>query len=58
MTAVWGIGLVAENVVRIGIDSLFDGRDLHWLSACLRYATYGGLTLWTVAYRRLRIKKQ
>lgn len=58
MTAVWGIGLVGENVVRLGIASMLDGHDLHWLSVCIRYVTYGGLTAWTIAYRHLYIKTQ
>lgn len=58
MTAVWGIGLVGENAMRLGIASMLDGRDPHWLSLCIRYVTYGGLMAWTVAYRRLYIKRQ
>ncbi|OWJ60711.1 hypothetical protein BWU74_12390 [Paraburkholderia caledonica] len=58
MTAVWGIGLVGENAMRLGIASMLDGRYPHWLSLCIRYVTYGGLMAWTVAYRRLYIKRQ
>ncbi|NIE62606.1 VC0807 family protein [Burkholderia sp. Ax-1719] len=57
MSAVWGITLVGETAVRLWIASSVDG-DAHWLSPCLRYVTYGGLTAWTIAYRRLYLRKQ
>jgi hypothetical protein len=57
MTAVWGICLVGENAVRLWIASMLDG-DPHWLSSCIRYVTYGGLTAWTIVYRRLYLKTQ
>lgn len=58
MTAVWGIGLVGENVVRLMIAAMLGGDDPHWLSSCIRYVTYGGLTVWTIAYRRFYLKQQ
>jgi hypothetical protein len=57
MTLVWGIGLTAENVVRLLIVWRAEG-DPHSLveSDVLRYGCYGALTLWTLWYRR-RIKQ-
>jgi hypothetical protein len=57
MTLVWGLGLSAENAVRLLLD--IEWEDAAWLasaSAVLQYATYGGLTLWTFLQRR-RIKR-
>jgi hypothetical protein len=55
MTLVWGVALVGENVLRFWIASL-TGDPPHWLDSCIRYATYGGLTVWTIAYRRRYLK--
>jgi hypothetical protein len=57
MTLVWGLGLTAENVVRLMLD--IEWKDAAWIagvSTILRYATYGGLTLWTFLERR-RMKR-
>ncbi|SDC86234.1 VC0807 family protein [Paraburkholderia lycopersici] len=58
MTAVWGVGLVGENLVRLGIAACVDAQNGHRLSTVVRYATYGGLTLWSIAYRRRYIRQQ
>lgn len=57
MTWVWGIGLTAENVLRSLIIWRAEG-DPHSVveSNVLRYGFYGGLTLWTIWYRK-RIKQ-
>ena len=55
MTLVWGVGLTAENAVRLLLD--IEWADATWIagvSTFLRYATYGGLTLWTFLERRRR----
>jgi len=56
MTAVWGIGLVGENVVRLYIVGHVVGHDADRLSTMVRYGTYGGLTAWSILYRRAYIK--
>ncbi|WP_028228873.1 VC0807 family protein [Paraburkholderia ferrariae] len=58
MTAVWGIGLVGENVVRLWITSDMSGHDADRLSTLIRYGVYTGLTVWTILYRRLYIKRR
>ncbi|WP_322013223.1 VC0807 family protein [Paraburkholderia sp. J12] len=58
MTAVWGIGLVGENVVRLWITSDMTGHDAERLSTLIRGGAYGGLMIWTILYRRLYIKRQ
>ncbi|WP_250516039.1 VC0807 family protein [Caballeronia sp. INDeC2] len=57
MTAVWGIGLVGENLVRLWITLVLSEPDAGRLSTLLRYATYGGLTAWTIVYRRRYLKR-
>jgi hypothetical protein len=57
MTLVWGLGLTAENAVRLLLN--IEWGDAAWIvsvSTVLRYATYGGLTLWTFLERR-RMKR-
>ncbi|SAK44463.1 putative membrane protein [Caballeronia pedi] len=58
MTAVWGIGLVSENTLRLWVVNQIDiehaGRDSTWIG----YACYGGLTLWTMLYRRMYLRRQ
>ena len=58
MTAVWGVGLVAENVLRVLIVWHWAG-DHHALvaSRVLQYGVYGALTVWTFRVRR-RIRQQ
>lgn len=58
MTAVWGIGLVGENLVRLYIVGYVAGHDVDRLSTLVRYGTYAGLTVWTIVYRRAYIKRQ
>lgn len=57
MTAVWGVGLVGENLARLWITLALAEPDAGMLSTWLRYATYGGLTVWTIVYRRIYIKR-
>lgn len=58
MTAVWGAGLVGENAVRLGMTCCMSGQNGHRLSSLVGYATYAGLTAWTIAYRHLYIRRQ
>ena len=58
MTAVWGLGLVGENVVRLWMTCCMAGQHGHLLSAFVRYGTYAGLTVWTIVYRRIYIKRR
>lgn len=57
MTAVWGIGLVAENLARLGISLHMSGESAERWSLLLRYAAYGALAGWTILYRRLYLKR-
>jgi hypothetical protein len=58
MTTVWGVALVAENIVRLGIIQSMDEDEASRFSTCVRYATYAALTAWTIYYRRRYIRKQ
>ncbi|CAM2155538.1 Transmembrane protein [Pararobbsia alpina] len=55
MTAVWGIGLIAENAIRFWL--IYHADDGDRLSTYVRYGVWGGLTVWTILYRRLYIKR-
>ncbi|QGZ64464.1 hypothetical protein FAZ98_15140 [Paraburkholderia acidisoli] len=57
MTAVWGVGLVAENLMRLWISLQMSGEAAERLSLLLRYATYGALAGWTILYRRFYLKR-
>jgi hypothetical protein len=58
MTVVWGIGLVGENLARLWITLALTEPDAGRLSTWVRYVVYGGLTVWTIIYRRIYIKRQ
>jgi hypothetical protein len=58
MTAVWGIGLVCENVARLAVVLSFDSADAHRVSTYVGYTVYAALTVWTIVYRHLVIKRQ
>lgn len=58
MTAVWGLGLVGENVLRLWMTCCMAGQNGHRFSDFVRYATYAGLTAWSIVYRRVYIKRQ
>lgn len=58
MTAVWGIGLVGENAIRVYVVGCIAGHDVDRLSTLIRYGTYAGLTAWSILYRRAYIKRQ
>ncbi|WP_235025222.1 VC0807 family protein [Caballeronia terrestris] len=58
MTAVWGVGLVAENLARLWLTYSLNDHDAQQASTWVRYAFYGGLTLWTIFYRRNYIKRR
>lgn len=58
MTVVWGLGLVGENIARLWITCCVTDSNPQRLSTILRYATYGALTAWTLAYRRLFLKRE
>jgi len=57
MTLVWGVGLIAENVIRTSIvwDAESSPRAA-MVSNVVRYSFYGILMVWTFWYRR-RIKQ-
>jgi hypothetical protein len=58
MTAVWGLGLVGENAARLWVTSVVAGDQAEQLSTYIRYAVYGGLLVWTMAYRHWYIKRR
>lgn len=58
MTAVWGIGLVGENVIRLWIASSMTNPPADRLSTIIRYTAYTALTAWTIFYRRVYLKRQ
>jgi hypothetical protein len=58
MTIVWGIGLVCENVARLWVVLSFDGEDARRVSTYVGYVMYAALTVWTIVYRRVWIKRQ
>jgi hypothetical protein len=58
MTIVWGVGLVFENVVRLGMVLSFDSDDVHRVSTYVGYAVYAALTVWTIIYRHGYVKRQ
>lgn len=58
MTAVWGVGLVCENLARLWVVLSFDSDDAHRVSTYVGYAVYAALTVWTVVYRHVVVKRQ
>jgi len=58
MTAVWGIGLIGENAIRLWITEGMAGDNAQQLSTFIRYATYAALTAWSIVYRHMYIKRQ
>ena len=58
MTVVWGVCLVAENAARIWLTCCMAPESGERLSLILRYATYAGLTAWTIVYRHRYLKRQ
>jgi hypothetical protein len=57
MTMVWGIGLVGENLARLWITLALAEPDAARLSTIARYLVYGGLTAWTIVYRKRYLKR-
>ncbi|SAL13387.1 putative membrane protein [Caballeronia peredens] len=57
MTAVWGIGLVIENILRLAVIDRFSVDEAERASTFIRYGFYAGLTIWTMLYRRLYLRK-
>jgi hypothetical protein len=52
MTLVWGIGLTAENALRSWLAWNWPVERFLVVSPVIGYAIYGGLTVWTLWYRR------
>lgn len=57
MTAVWGVGLVGECVIRVAIVRYVGDHDVDRLSTLVRYGTYAGLTAWSILYRHAYLKR-
>ncbi|WP_158903434.1 VC0807 family protein [Burkholderia sp. L27(2015)] len=57
MTAVWGAGLLLEDLLRTVISQAWADARAPLLSTSLSYAIYGCLAVWTTLYRR-RITRQ
>ncbi|GBQ99013.1 hypothetical protein GLI01_10560 [Gluconacetobacter liquefaciens] len=56
MTLVWGFGLLANVVVSVALIYSLSISTYLMLGPILGYTTMGGLALWTVLYRRYRIR--
>ncbi|MFW7267100.1 VC0807 family protein [Gluconacetobacter sp. Hr-1-5] len=56
MTLVWGFGLLANAVVSVVLIYSLPINTYLVVGPIIGYATMGGLTLWTVLYRRYRIR--
>jgi hypothetical protein len=57
MTVVWGVGLVIENLLRTWMAWNWPIERYLLISPVVGYGIYGGLTIWTVFYRK-RLKAQ
>jgi hypothetical protein len=57
MTVVWGIGLVGENLARLWIALALTEPAAGHFSTGVRYLVYGGLTVWTIVYRKRYLKQ-
>ena len=56
MTLAWGFGLVADVAVSVGLIYALPVGTYLIVGPLLGYATIGGLTVWTVWYRRHRTR--
>jgi hypothetical protein len=56
MTLVWGFGLVADVVVSVVLIYTLSVTEYLIVGPILGYTTMGGLTLWTIFYRRYRTR--
>ncbi|MBB2199700.1 hypothetical protein HLH44_20105 [Gluconacetobacter sp. 1c LMG 22058] len=56
MTLVWGLGLLANVVVSVALIYSLPISTYLVVGPILGYATMGGLALWTLLYRRHRIR--
>jgi hypothetical protein len=52
MTFVWGVGLVVENLLRCWMAWRWPIERYLLISPIVGYGIYGGLTIWTVFYRK------
>jgi hypothetical protein len=52
MTLVWGVGLVVENLLRCWMAWRWPIERYLLISPIVGYGIYGGLTIWTVFYRK------
>ncbi|WP_345813731.1 VC0807 family protein [Paraburkholderia sp. PREW-6R] len=52
MTLVWGVGLTAETMLRAWMALTWPVERFLVVSPFIGYGIYGGLTLWTVWYRK------
>lgn len=57
MTLVWGTGLVASSALACVLVFALSIRNYMIVSPILGYATMGGLTLWTILYRRRAVRR-
>jgi hypothetical protein len=52
MTLVWGVGLIVENLLRCWMAWRWPIERYLLISPVVGYGIYGGLTIWTVFYRK------
>ena len=56
MTLAWGFGLLADFLVSVVLIETLSVAQYLVVGPIVGYVTIGGLTLWTVLYRRLRAR--
>jgi hypothetical protein len=56
MTLVWGFGLLADVAISVVLIFSLSVADYLVVGPILGYGTIGGLTLWTMLYRRYRTR--
>jgi hypothetical protein len=57
MTLVWGFGLLADFAISVVLIYTLSVAEYLVVGPILGYATMGGLTLWTIAFRRARMRR-
>jgi intracellular septation protein A len=53
LSIIWGLALLVEAVVRVGLSFILEPTELMAVSPVLAIGVFGGLTLWTLRERRL-----
>jgi hypothetical protein len=56
LSVIWGLGLIAEAIVRVALSFVLPPVDLLVVSPVLGIGVLGGLGLWTTLVRRAAIR--